>query len=133
MDTGLANSKESLRDAWDEMILVLEEARNAIDQPNMMPPPANDRNLAEGYRYLMGFMHAAVERAFHSDPARPQFRNALSVMTRGTIDNADAVYFYTPIDGREQYLIRGCAEDTSHWQGRRHCQRRANSAPLRYF
>ena len=118
MDTGLGNSKESLREAWDEMILVLEEARNAIDQPNMMPPPANDRNLAEGYRYLMGFMHAAVERAFHSDPARPQFRNALSVMTRGTIDNADAVYFYTPIDGREQYLIRGCAEDTSHWQGR---------------
>ena len=69
MDIGLANSKKSLREAWDEMILVLEEARNAIDQPNMMPPPANDRNLAEGYRYLMGFMHAAVERAFHNDIA----------------------------------------------------------------
>ena len=114
MDTGLGNSKESLREAWDEMILVLEEARNAIDQPNMMPPPANDRNLAEGYRYLMGFMHAAVERAFHSDPARPQFRNALSVITRGTIDNAGAsnilfeVARKTPVTGKVEPLLTAC-------------------------
>ncbi len=117
MDTELSNAKEALRGAWDEMIQVLEHARDAIDQPDLMPAPDNDRNLAEGYRYLMGFVHAAVERAFHSDPARPQFRNALSVITRGTIDNADAVYFYTPIEGREQYLIRGNAGDSSHWRG----------------
>jgi hypothetical protein len=117
MDTEPGDAKEVLRQSWDEMIQVLEHARNAIDQPGLMPPPGNDRNLAEGYRYLMGFVHAAVERAFHHDPARPQFRNALSVITRGTIDNADAVYFYAPIDGREHYLIRGNAGDTSHWRG----------------
>ena len=57
----------------------------------------------------MGFVHSAVERAFHKDPVRPQFRNALSPITRATIDNADAIYFYAPIDGSQTYLIRGDA------------------------
>ena len=117
MNTKSGDAKEALRAAWDEMIHVLEHARDAIDQPDLMPAPDNDRNLAEGYRYLMGFVHAAVERAFHDDPQRPQFRNALSVITRATLDNADAVYFYTPIDGRQHYLIRGNAGDSSHWRG----------------
>ncbi|MCB1695533.1 MAG: hypothetical protein KDI34_04830 [Halioglobus sp.] len=86
-------AKETLREAWDEMIDALQAVRDAIDQPELMPPPVSDRNLAEGYRYLMGFVHGAVERAFHPDPQRPQFRNTLSVITRGTIDNADAIYF----------------------------------------
>ena len=84
-------AQDALRQAWDEMINTLQEARDAIDHPNLMPPPASDRNLAEGYRYLMGFVHSAVERAFHDDPERPQFRNALSPITRATIDNADAI------------------------------------------
>ena len=82
-----------------------------------MPAPATDRNLAEGYRYLMGFVHSAMERAFHSDPQRPQFRNILSAINRGTIDNADAIYFYAPLDGREQYLLTGEVGDTRHWRG----------------
>ena len=110
-------AQTALREAWDEMIQALQDARDAIDQPALMPPPATDRNLAEGYRYLMGFMHAAVERAFHSDPQRPQFRNTLSIITRGTIDNADAIYFYAPIDGRASYRIHGEMGDARHWRG----------------
>jgi len=104
-----------LRAAWDDMIASLQEARDAIDQPALMPAPSDERNLAEGYRYLMGFVHMAVERAFHEDPVRPHFRNALSIITRSTIDNADAIYFYAPIDGRESYLIKGKVEDARHW------------------
>ena len=109
--------KIALHLAWDDMILALQEARDAIDKPGLMPAPLNDRNLAEGYRYLMGFVHNAVERAFHDDPVRPQFRNTLSVITRATIDNADAIYFAAPIDGRESYLIRGEVGDSRHWRG----------------
>ncbi len=110
-------AKAVLRQAWDDMIDSLQQARAAIDQPELMPAPASDRNLAEGYRYLMGFVHSAVERAFHEDPERPQFRNALSVITRATIDNADAIYFYAPIDGRKHYLIRARPGDSRHWRG----------------
>ena len=117
----MANTKgdaqKALRAAWDEMIGTLQEARDAIDQPELMPPPPNDRNLAEGYRYLLGYVHAAVERAFHADPVRPHFRNALSIITRATIDNADAIYFYAPIDGRRSYRLRGEIGDARHWRG----------------
>ncbi len=113
----MSDAKESLRSAWEEMIGSLGEARDSIDQPEWMPPPGRDRNLAEGYRYLMGFVHSGVERAFHSDPLRPRFRNALSVITRSTIDNADAIYFYAPIDGREAYRLRGEMGDARHWGG----------------
>jgi len=112
-----SDEKQLLREAWDDMIQSLQEARDAIDQPDLMPAPATDRNLAEGYRYLMGFVHSAVERAFHEDPDRPYFRNALSIITRSTIDNADAIYFYAPIDGRESYLLRGKTGDSRHWRG----------------
>ena len=106
----MADAQKDLRAAWDEMIESLQLARDAIDQPDLMPAPQNARNLAEGYRYLLGFVHSAVERAFHEDPNRPHFRNALSIINRATIDNPDAVYFFAPIDGRESYQIRGRVE-----------------------
>ena len=109
--------KQELRAAWDDLIASLERARDAIDQPERMPAPQNARNLAEGYRYLMGFVHSAVERAFHEDPVRPAFRNALSIVNRATIDNADAIYFYAPIDGRASSVIRGEIGDWRHWRG----------------
>jgi hypothetical protein len=112
-----AESRQALRGAWDDLISSLQRARDAIDDPALMPPPADDRDLAEGYRYLMGYLHSAVERAFHEDVVRPTFRNALSIINRGTIDNADAIYFHAPVDGREQYLIRGCVGDWRHWRG----------------
>ena len=111
------DAQKELHAAWDEMMQRLGEARDAIDQPELLPPPSSDRILAEGYRYLMGHVHAAVERSFHADPVRPHFWNALSIVTRATIDNADAIYFYAPIDGRQSYLLRGEIGDARHWKG----------------
>jgi hypothetical protein len=112
-------AKQALRSAWDDMIKALQDARDAIDQPQLMPAPGTDRNLAEGYRYLMGYVHSAVERAFHEDPQRPHMRNALSIITRSTVDNADAIYFYTAIDGGKTYRLTGKPGDTRHWRGER--------------
>lgn len=110
-------ARDALRAAWDELLADLGRARDAIDQRELMPPPASDRNFAEGYRYLMGFVHSAVERAFHSDPEFPSFRHALQVVNKGTIDNPDAIYFFAPIDGRESYVVRGRVGDWRHWRG----------------
>ncbi|GAB5451886.1 MAG: hypothetical protein Hals2KO_22140 [Halioglobus sp.] len=117
MSNDVEQTRHELRAAWDELISAMQSARDAIDDPGLMPPPASERNLAEGYRYLMGFMHYGIERAFHEDPVRPHFRNALSIINRSTIDNADAIYFYAPIDGRESYTIRGRVGDHRHWRG----------------
>ena len=67
-EPGSDDALKLLRSAWDDMLEELARARDAIDQPGLMPAPPSDRNLAEGYRYLMGFVHSAVERAFFEDP-----------------------------------------------------------------
>ena len=108
--------KKNLRAAFDQMIDQLQAARNAIDTPELYPAPADERNLAEGYRYLIGFLLGGIERAL-SDPLYPRFMRAIQPMNRATIDNADAVYLYTEIDGNYSYRIRGKALDSRHWRG----------------
>ncbi|MCX2982249.1 hypothetical protein EYC98_15410 [Halieaceae bacterium IMCC14734] len=110
-------ARDELRSAWDDLIGELQSARNAIDDPAYFPPSASPRVLAEGYRYLAGFVHHGIERAFHEDVNFPAFRNALSIFNKSTIDNSDAIYFYAAIDGRQRYLIKGNAGDFSHWRG----------------
>ena len=41
------DAQKELRAAWDDMLESLARARDAIDQPDLMPPPGSDRHLAE--------------------------------------------------------------------------------------
>jgi hypothetical protein len=107
----------TLRAAWDDLLVGLGRARDAIDSPDLHAPPADDRGLAEGYRYLLGYLFSAVERAFFADPDFPYFRRAIQVTDKSTIDNADAMYLTTPIDGSRPYRIRGSVADHRHWRG----------------
>ena len=113
----IEQDKAGLRQAWDDLISDLQKARDIIDSPDFFAPPATSRVLAEGYRYLSGFIHHSVERAFHEDPDFPAFRNALSIFNKSTIDNPDAIYFYAPIDGSKRYLVKARLEDSRHWRG----------------
>lgn len=112
-----ATGAAALRAAWDDLLAALGRARDAIDDPALHAPPASERVLAEGYRYLLGWVHGAVERALHADPARPHFRRAIQPISRSTIDNADALYLNAEIDGARPYRIRGRAADMRHWRG----------------
>jgi hypothetical protein len=116
MMPGSEEAIKTLRAAWDDMMAELGRARDAIDQPELFPAPASERNLAEGYRYLMGFLHGAIERAFHEDARFPVVRHALQILNKGTIDNADAIYFACAIDGRQTYVLRGRVGDHRHWR-----------------
>jgi len=120
-DQQLEQTKQKLRDAFDRMIENFQAARDAIDTAELFPVPASDRNLAEGYRYVMGFMLNGIERAL-SDPLYPRFRRAIQPMNRSTIDNADAVYLAAEIDGNYSYKITGKALDSRHWRGEDPCQ-----------
>lgn len=111
-----AATRAALRAAFDDMIRCFQEARDAIDTPALHPAPPTDRNLAEGYRYVMGFVLNGIERAL-ADPLYPRFRRAIQPMNRATIDNADAVYLGTEIDGNHSYRVRGRAPDCRHWRG----------------
>ena len=104
-----------LRDAWDQMIIELGKAREAIDDPTLYPPPSTNRNLAEGYRYLLGFLYGAIDRAL-TDPDYPYLRRAIQPVDKATIDNADAIYLCAEIDGNGTYLVQGKAQDHRHWR-----------------
>ncbi|MBB3046939.1 hypothetical protein FHR99_001175 [Litorivivens lipolytica] len=108
--------KQQLRAAFDDMIQFFQEARDAIDTPELYPAPPTERNLAEGYRYMLGFMLSGIERSL-ADPLYPRFRRAIQPTNRATIDNADAVYLMAEIDGNYSYRVRGKAKDTRHWRG----------------
>ena len=116
-DTDTKEAQASLRDAFDDLIGELQAARDTIDDPKYFPPDPTNRNLAEGYRYLAGFVHHGIERSFHEDPDFPAFRNALSMFNKSTIENSDAIYFYSPIDGSKTYRVTGRVEDARHWRG----------------
>jgi hypothetical protein len=116
-DDSVEADKAELRRAFDDLIRDLQQARDIIDSPDHFAPAPTSRVLAEGYRYLAGFVHHGIERAFHEDPEFPAFRNALSIFNKSTIENSDAIYFYAPIDGRRRYLVRGHVEDHRHWRG----------------
>jgi len=108
---------ERLRTAWDGLITRLNEARDGIDDPQRWPPPATPRNLAEGYRYVLGFLYGSLSRCLGPTAEFPYFVRVIQPLNRSTIDNADATYLAAPIDGRFSYTIRGRAGDTRHWKG----------------
>jgi hypothetical protein len=110
-------AKSDLQTAFAGMLAELEKAREAIDDPALKPPPATARNLAEGYRYLSGYLFAASERAFAEDVDFPYFRRAIQTINKSTWDNADNLYLSAPIDGSASYRIRCKAQDTAHWRG----------------
>lgn len=112
-----ARASAQLRAAWDELLEHLGRARDAIDAPELFAPSSDPRALAEGYRYLAGFLYAGIERAFFADPVRPYFRRAIHPFDKSTIDNADALYLDASIDGTCAYLIRGRVADHRHWHG----------------
>ena len=103
----IEESQVDLRDAWSDFVSALERARDAVDSPDLHAPPATERGLAEGYRYLLGFVFSAIERGFFEDPDFPYFRRAIQPADKSTIDNADALYLTAAIDGGRSYRISG--------------------------
>jgi len=106
-----------LRRAWDEMLHTLGEARAAIDDQTLWPAPASPRNLAEGYRYVTGFLYGSIARSIGPTAEFPYFIRMIQPLNRSTIDNSDAIYLYAPIDGNYSYTIKGRCGDTRHWRG----------------
>lgn len=116
-DPATAAAAASLRGAWNDLLTQLGEARNAIDDPELWAPPASPRTLAEGYRYVLGYLYGSIARSLGPSPENPYFVRAIQPLNRSTIDNADAIYLTAPIDGNHSYTIRGRAGDTRHWRG----------------
>lgn len=116
-DAPTQQASEQLQLAWDSLLQYLQQARQAIEDPALWAPPASARNLAEGYRYVLGFLYGSIGRSLGPSVENPYFVRAIQPLNRSTIDNADAIYLTAPIDGNYSYRIRGRVGDTSAWRG----------------
>lgn len=109
-------SQAVLRAAWTQMIDALNRARDYVDSPALHAPPPTEQGLAEGHRYLLGFLFSSIERACLEDPDFPYFRRAIQPQDKATIDNADALYLSARIDGAKSYRVSGRVADHRHWR-----------------
>lgn len=120
---------KALGRAWDGMMADLNLARAALEDPWYYPAPASDRNLAEGYRYLMGHLHRIIESELHQSPEHPYFQRQLSRVAAYTLANADTQYLFAPIDAWGTYLVIGRAGPSAHWRGGKRPRKTDGLAP----
>ena len=106
----------ALTRGWIDFLTGLRDARRAIEDPALFPPAPTDRNLAEGYRYLLGHLARIIEAETQGHPDFPYFQRYVRMLSKWTIDNPDAIYLSSPIDADGVYRIRGRALDASEWR-----------------
>jgi len=111
------NAAAVLEEAWAELVTALEDAHATLSDPEIHPPVATDRNLAEGHRYLLGQLYRLIETELQQTPDFPYFQRHPWTICKYTIENPDNLYLYAPIDSEGTFRIEGRAFDHSHWRG----------------
>ncbi|MCA9504105.1 MAG: hypothetical protein H6748_12470 [Spirochaetaceae bacterium] len=112
----IASEPPALTEGWTGFLQGLERARRNLEDPSAYPPEPTDRNLAEGYRYLLGHLARIIEAETEGHPDFPYFRRSVSMMAKWTIENPDTMYLSATIDAAGTYRIRGQALDTTGWR-----------------
>jgi hypothetical protein len=116
---GSEASKEDeaqLEVGWQGFVDGLEQARDAVRDPWHFAPAPGGRELAEGYRYLLGHVARVIESETVQHPDLPYFQRTVRMLSKWTIDNPDTMYLVAPIDPEGTYRITGRAADTTEWR-----------------
>jgi hypothetical protein len=91
--------------AFRELLDVLRDADAIfLDGPRAVP---DDVSVMEGYRWLTEVLGVALDCYLMADPARPHFVALVSPTRKFGGDNADAFYYFAPVDPTRTYRIRG--------------------------
>ena len=91
--------------AFRELLDVLRDAdQNFLDGFRAVPDEAS---VIEGYRFLVDVFSVALDCYVTTDAARPAFVKIVSPTRKFGGDNADAYYYYSPIDPARTYRVRG--------------------------
>jgi hypothetical protein len=105
----------SLDEAWAVFANGLQEAQRSLVDPQYFPPPPSERNLAEGYRYMLGHMERMIQLEMRQHPRFPEFHRSMDMLRKWTGENPDAMYLKARIDATGYYRISGRAADTREW------------------
>jgi hypothetical protein len=111
-----SEDEATLEQGWSSFVKGLEEAREAVRDPWRFAPAPGGRELAEGYRYLLGHLARVIESETLQHTDLPYFQRYVRMLSKWTIDNPDTMYLVAPIDPQGTYRISGRAADTTEWR-----------------
>lgn len=74
----------------------------------------DDLAALEGYRWLTTTLQVALDCYLWADADRPEFVALTSPTRKWGGDNADAAYWFAPVDPRRRYRISGCRVDAAY-------------------
>ena len=75
---------------------------------------ADDLAALEGYRWLTITLQVALDCYLWADADRPEFVELTSPTRKWGGDNADAAYWFAPVDPRRRYRVTGRRVDAAY-------------------
>ncbi len=75
-----------------------------LEGPRAVP---DEVSVVEGYRWLTEILSVALECYMWGDEERPKMVPIVSPTRKFSGDNADAYYYYAPLDPSRTYRIQG--------------------------
>lgn len=108
-------SKRQLDASWLSLMQGLEQAQLSLTDPASFPPEPTDRNLAEGYRYMLAHLGRMIEMEMRLDPHFPEFYRSMDMLRKWTAENPDTMYLKAPIDSTGLYRVSGTIAATGEW------------------
>jgi hypothetical protein len=94
----------------------LMEVVKGAEQLFMEGPRAvtDEASVAEGYRWITQILQVALECYLWGDSSRPSMVPIVGPTMKWGGDNADAYYYYSAIDPRRTYRVRGRKGDAAY-------------------
>lgn len=105
-----------LEQSWRVFSNGLQEAQRSLVDPQYMPPPPTERNLAEGYRYMLGHLERLIQLEMRQHPRYPEFHRSMDMLRKWTGENPDTMYLKARIDTTGYYKVTAQAADTREWR-----------------
>lgn len=106
----------ALDQSWKTFVQGLGEAQASLVDPQYYPPVASDRNLAEGYRYMLAHISRMIELEMRMDPYYPEFHRSMDMLRKWTAENPDTMYLKAPINSTGFYKITGSVANPQEWK-----------------
>lgn len=101
MSTDMTESRK----AFHELLDLLREVDDRWLGPEWALATRDD--VAGGFRALMHILQGGLFTYFEDDPDHPRFLQIVSPSRKFTGDNADAIYYDTPVNPARSYRVRG--------------------------
>jgi len=101
----MTGTESEARNALREFIALLQE----IDERYLGEEWGADAfgDLPDGFRQIASLIEGGFTLAFESDPDRPFFNRIVTRSRKMLGDNADAIYYTTPIRSDHAYRVTG--------------------------